>query len=90
MYSDSIVIRFMVPACHPSQDRGALYSPDSVVKKTREGNDSNNGSTSGNAIKQTQRKRILFAILTYLPIMRTVCCYVRQLELINQEHPMHA
>ena len=26
VYSHSIVIRFMVPACHPSQDRGR-YTP---------------------------------------------------------------
>ena len=41
-------------------------------------------------MKAMQRKRILFTMLIYLPIMRTVCCYLRPLELINQEHAMQA
>ena len=41
-------------------------------------------------MKPTQRKRILFAMLIYLPIILTVCCYMRPLELINDEYTLHA
>ena len=37
-----------------------------------------------------QRKCILFAMLIYSLIMRTVFCYVRPLELVYEEYPMHA
>ena len=30
---------------------------------------------------------LVLSLLIYLRIMRTVCCYVRPLELINQEYP---
>ena len=37
-----------------------------------------------------QHKWILFAMFIYLRVMRTVCCYVRPLELVNSEEPMRA
>ena len=37
-----------------------------------------------------QRKRILFAMLIYVPNMQTVCCYVRPLKLVKEEYPTHA
>ena len=40
-------------------------------------------------MKKKQSKRILFAMLICLPIMRTVCCYMRLLELINDEYTLH-
>ena len=41
-------------------------------------------------MKPTQGKRILFAMLIYLPTMRTVCCNVCPVELINDEYALHA